>query len=474
MPWRDEVNDRSLPQSLLNFGVDSLPDAVLVADAGTGRIVEANAAAGELFNCRESALIGRHQLDLHPGDPDEDYAEAFERATEGNRVNRLTNGQPLYIETHDGRRVPVEINIQRVETDDGVFILGVFRETTEQLHRERRLEATTSRLETLLDALPVPATVLDTDGTIQRWNRAAETTFGYDSDAVVGQRYPLFVEDEEFERVFERVLEDGILDGYETHHRARDGSRIPVELSARAVSQNDRFSGIVGTAIDLSDRQQREQQLDVLHRVLRHDLRNKLAIIRGWTRRLSPADPEESAAVDEIEAASDHLLGLSEQAKRIRTGLLEDTHEPGSIPITNVISLLTDQVAERDGATMRVAEAPASGSICRRGQRAVSELLANVLNQVDEAGLELAVETHDRHVVLQLTAPVPVLPAGARAFIETGEETALEHGSDLGVAKAYLMAESIGGNVAIESEAEGTLASTLVVELPRMDGLSRE
>jgi len=471
MAWSDDVDDRDrpLPESLLNLSVDSLPDAVLLADVSTRRIVEANTAAGELFNCQESNLIGRHQLDLHPPD-DEEYTEAFTRAMEGKRVNRLENGQPLYIETMDGQHIPVEITIQRLETDDGVFILGVFREITDQLHRERRLEATTSRLATLLDALPVPAAVLDTDGTIERWNRAAETTFGYDADAVVGQQYPLFVDDDELGQVIERILDGNSLDGYETHHRARDGARIPVELYAGPVYQADKFVGIVGTAIDLSNRQQREQQLEILHRVLRHNLRNELAVIRGWTRQLSADDPEQSEAIEHLEIASGRLLELSEQAKRIRTGLLEDVRDPGSIPITKTLSLLSKQVTERDGSTMQVAEEPVSGTICHRGQQAMSQLLDNVLNHVDETQLELTVETHDRHVVLQLTAPVPVLPAGARAFINTGEETALEHGNDLGVAKAYLMVESIGGNVAIRSDVENTLASTLVVELPRMDG----
>ena len=471
MAWSDDVadRDRPLPDSLLNLSVDSLPDAVLLADVDTRRIVDANTAAGELFNCQPSDLIGRHQLDLHPPD-DEDYAEAFTRAIAGERVNRLRNGQPIYIETMDGQHVPVEINIQRLETDDGVFVLGVFREIADQLSRERRLEATTSRLETLLDAVPVPAAVLDTDGTIERWNRAAESTFGYDADAVAGQQFPLFAEDGELERVIERILDGDIVEGYETHHRARDGSLVPVELYARPVYQDGTLSEIVGTAIDLSNRQQRDQQLGVLHRVLRHNLRNELAVIRGWTRQLSVDDPEQSEAIENIERASDNLLELSEQAKRIRTGLLEDVRNPGSVSVTKALSLLSKQVAERDGSTLRLVEDPTSGTICYRAQQAVSQLLDNVLNHVDETTLVLTVETYDQHVVLELTAPVSVLPAGARAFINTGEETTLEHGNDLGVAKAYLMVESIGGNVTVESDVEDTLGSTLVVELPRMDG----
>jgi hypothetical protein len=97
-------------------------------------------------------------------------------------------------------------------------------------------------------------------------------------------------------------------------------------------------------------------------------------------------------------------------------------------------------------------------------------LFDNVCTHVGEETLQLSCMTHDRFLVLELTAPVSVLPAGDRSLIETGEETALEHGSGLGVAQAHLVVESVGGTVATETIVDGEPASALRIELPRARG----
>jgi PAS domain S-box-containing protein len=462
------AHDQLPPNSSLDFEIDSIPDAIVVADPNTSTIVEANTAAGDLFGCEATELIGCSRSELHPADGD--YAEPFQRALNSQRVNRLQNGEPLYIKTFDGERLPVEINAQRLETANGVRILGVFREVTDQLEREQRLKATTSRLRTLLEALPIPTAVLDSEGVIEHWNQASEVTFGYAADSVIGERYPLFIEDDEFEQLFKTVAEGGTIEGYETHLRAQDGSRVPVEVYARPVYEEETLTGIVGAAIDLSDRQQREQQLSVLYRVLRHNLRNELTAIRGWTRELASNTPEQSAAIERIETACEQLLTLTQDAKRIRTGLTDSIEDPDSIPVAEVVSLLSEKVAKRETVAMQPLEKPDTGAIPRRGARAVSLLLDEVLDWVDETTLELSVETRKQYIVLELTAVVSLLPSGVRSFINTGEETALEHGQDLTGPRAHLMITSIGGDVAIKTDAANASTSTLRVEVPRVDG----
>ena len=456
---------QSRSESVPEIDIDCIPDPVLIADANSEQIIEANEAAGELFHCRSTDLIGRHQPRLHPSGHG-DYSEAFQRATEGERVNRLSNGQPLFIETLDGQHIPVEINVRRLETSTGVFVLGIFREVTEQLERERRLDATTTRLEALLDALPVPVAVLDSDGTVERWNQQAEATFGYTHESVVGEPYPLFIEDREFNELFEQILDGGMLDGYETQHRAQDGSRVPVEMYVRPLYEDGTFSGLIGAAVDLSERRQREQQLSILHRVLRHNLRNELGLIRGWAQTL---EPEHAETVDTITAASERLLALSEEATRIRGGLKGNVQTPSSTSITETVSNLSEQVDERDTATLSVATEPEPAAICHRGRQAVSQLLESVLEHTETPAIELAVETYRQHVVLTLMAPTPVLPSGTQSFVRTGSETALSHSDDLQVAKAYLIIESLGGNVTIPADTGSVSASALRVELPRMD-----
>jgi PAS domain S-box-containing protein len=473
MSRADDNGDQNQPVRDDSFGtgLDDIPDAVLIADANTGRIVQANVAAGALFRCDPTDLIGRHQSELHPEEDRGDYREAFQRGVGGERVNRLRNGDPLFVETSGGELVPVEISVSRLERSGSEYIVGVFREVSSQLERERRLEAATSRLETLLDALPLPVAVLNTDGVVERWNRAAESTFGYAAETVVGNPYPLFVEDEEFDQLIGRVLDGGVLDGYETSHRARDGSRIPVELYARPIYEENELAGVVGTAVDLSDRQRRAQQLDVLHRVLRHNLRNRVGVVRGWAELLAAGDADPETATGEIVNASDRLLALSDQAKRIRTGITDDVQAIDPLPVGEAVSRLSALASDRDGAPkVSIAENPEVETVPRRGFEAVSELFEAVLAHCEEGPIQLLVHDCDQFQAIELHAAGSLLPSGERSLIETGGETALEHGSGLGVAQAYLVVQSIGGAVTVESREGAPPACTLRIELPRPDG----
>jgi hypothetical protein len=135
-----------------------------------------------------------------------------------------------------------------------------------------------------------------------------------------------------------------------------------------------------------------------------------------------------------------------------------------------MVSLLLETVAERETVAMQPLEKSDTGAIPRRGARAVSLLLDEVLDWVDETTLELSVETRKQYIVLELIAVVSLLPSGVRSFINTGEETALEHGQDLTGPRAHLMITSIGGDVAIKTDAANASTSTLRVEVPRVDG----
>jgi PAS domain S-box-containing protein len=453
----------------LDFSVEALPDAVVVADADTGRIVDANAAAGTLFHCHPADLVGQHQSTLHPAGRAADYAEAFQRGIDNERVNRLQNGDPVYIETADGQRKPVEINARRHTIDGQTVVIGVFREISEQLERQHQLEATKTRLETLLDALPLPVAVLDLDGTVQRWNQAAEETFGYAAEAIVGEQRSLFLDDTELTGLLDRLRDETAVSGYETVLRGCDGRRIPVELYAHPLYDDGTVSGVIGVAIDISDRQRRVQQLQVLHRLLRHNIRNQLGVIRGWAEELTSSEPAETDAAARISSASQELLEMSEEAKQIQSDLTADG-QATPIGLQTVISALRE-LASDDSPPVEIRSSMPSGTVAVPAQttRAITILGEAVLNHVDNGQLSVCVTPQDRYVIIELAGATSLLPAGERALIEHGHETALNHGDGLDIAHAHLLIQSLGGDISFDHADHDTPARTLRLELPRVD-----
>ena len=297
----------------------SIPDAVVVAEFESGEVVAANEATERLFDARPQDLIGLHHLQLHPEDDADRYREAFHRGLESNRVSHLSDGSHLHVETMSGEQKPVEINAQRLQADGKTFVLGVFRDVSEQVAKEQQLEQATVRLETLLDSTPLPVAVLDTGGRVQLWNRAAEDVFGYSPEEVVGERYPLLVNDSELDRLVERLLDGERVTDYETVQRGKDGSRIDVALYVRPLYQEGEITGFIGSGIDISDRKRRQQHLDVTHRVLRHNLRNNLSVIQGYASLISEeaaVGSSEREAADSITAAAEELAELSDHASQ--------------------------------------------------------------------------------------------------------------------------------------------------------------
>ncbi len=103
-------------------------DAVFVADAQTGYIVDLNPAACALLGMDRPDALKIHQSELHPEHERVAVREAFISAAD----------QPLVIPgfhllAKDGREIPVEISSsRRLPVSDGEIIIGIFRDIREQ------------------------------------------------------------------------------------------------------------------------------------------------------------------------------------------------------------------------------------------------------------------------------------------------------------------------------------------------------
>uniref|UniRef100_UPI002072A9FC sensor histidine kinase n=1 Tax=Salinibacter ruber TaxID=146919 RepID=UPI002072A9FC len=100
------------------------PDAIFVASAESGQVVEANQAAASLLGAPAEEIAGRHQSELHPSGEAEKYRSLFETATEeaeaeGMSFRQLEDGSQIYVETDSGERVPVEISATTVDLSGG-------------------------------------------------------------------------------------------------------------------------------------------------------------------------------------------------------------------------------------------------------------------------------------------------------------------------------------------------------------------
>ena len=172
-----------------------------------------------------------------------------------------------------------------------VSLLSFILTHSAERNRNRALKMARDSMQKLNDALAFQRAVLDgaaysiiatePDGTIRLFNRAAERMLGYSAEDVVGKATPAFLHDptevaaralvlsrdkglsvEPGFQVFVALAKQGIVDENEWTYIRKNGTRIPVQLSAtRLCDDAGRITGFLGVAYDLTDRKRAEEAL---------------------------------------------------------------------------------------------------------------------------------------------------------------------------------------------------------------------
>ncbi|MFB6085234.1 MAG: PAS domain S-box protein [Halodesulfurarchaeum sp.] len=246
--------------------VNTAPDAVLVADAETGEIIETNPAAEELVGYARDELQGRDILTLHPSAERERYEHLFrahlsEMDGDSATRSRFSDGGRIYVTTKDGSRIPVEINASVYEFQDQTLVTGIFRDISDRVDRIETLQSFKEAAETT----DVAIFWTDPDGVIQYVNPAFENQTGYAAEESVGQTPSIlnsgYHPDTFFEDLWETILNGETWESEMVNER-KNGERYAVqETIAPVVGEDDHIERFVAVAVDVTDRKRREDKL---------------------------------------------------------------------------------------------------------------------------------------------------------------------------------------------------------------------
>jgi len=234
------------------------------------------------------------------------------------------------------------------------------------------------------------------------------------------------------------------------------------------------YGGVAGRVLslrDVTDRRQHEQRLDVLNRVLRHNLRNELNVVHG-NAELLRRDVEPSGDVrrrlDRIEDTVDGVISRSEKIGQV-SRMVDQACDREFAATERVESLAETVESAHDGVTVRV-DLPEGlavvGGACL--ERAFEELLENA---AEHAGDDPTIEVRTTRcagefVEIHVADDGPGIADQERTVIEAGRETALEHGSGVGLWLVKWVVHECGGSVSFADDGEGC---TVALRLPRPD-----
>ncbi|MFB6173701.1 MAG: histidine kinase N-terminal 7TM domain-containing protein [Halobacteriales archaeon] len=269
------------------------------------------------------------------------------------------------------------------------------------------------------------------------------------------------VPEESLGRPVEEVLGGAVVEAVvagETHELDAGADRYVEATATPVTDQYDATVGYVFLLRDVTELRRREQRVSVLNRVLRHNIRNEMSVVKGNADLIArdfEGRPAELAR--SIRNSADDIVDLGEKA-RLLEEVLDDEGPPTEVDGLALAREVVDAVAaDHPEADLTVAgdHAPVTTrpTVLRMSLRAAVENAAEHGGVDAEAVVEVAPD--GAGIEITVADDGPGIPTTELEAVESDRETALEHGSGLGIWLIRWGTEQLGGSVSFDRPEEG-------------------
>ena len=231
--------------------------------------------------------------------------------------------------------------------------------------------------------------------------------------------------------------------------------------------------GTVGFLIGLYDAHRREterqlaaehdnaaelsRRLSVLNRVLRHDIRNDVNVIRGNAQLLTNDGAEVECIARTITTKADKLHELSENARHVERLLAGDDAVCERVDVVPVVQAKVVSLRDEYGFASVTTDLPDSAVVTAHPlfELAVEHLLQNAVehNDADEPAIEVEVNraevAGEEILTIRVADNGPGIPGSEREVLERGSETSMDHTNGFGLWIVKWITAASGGDTTI-------------------------
>ncbi|WP_240009218.1 PAS domain-containing protein [Halobaculum rubrum] len=456
--------------------MDEAPVGITISDPDRedNPMVYVNEGFEALTGYSESEALGRNCRFLQGEETREEPVAEMRKA--------VAEAQPVSVVLRnyrkDGSQFWNRVSIAPVRDEAGTVTsyIGFQEDVSDRKEREQDLQLFRKAVENAGHAV----FITDAEGTIKYVNPVFEERTGYTRAEAVGRTPGILnsgkQDDEFYGRMWRTILAG---DQWEAQiiNRRKSGELYHVDQMISPITNDvGEITHFVTIESDVTNRRLRKQQLEVLNRVLRHNLRNGTNVIEGNATMLRNAvdDEELQTRVEAIVERAAALSSLSDQAATVSSLFDSESPTDAVCDVTQLVTEVVDQVSDTyPDATLTTGELdPVHARADSRLKTALSELLTNAIIHNDRATPEVTVtagpsngERTGDWVEIVISDTGPGIPDNEQKTMDSGEETPLQHGTGLGLWIVYWTVSLFGGEVSLEDNSpRGT---RVVLNLPR-------
>jgi two-component system, cell cycle sensor histidine kinase and response regulator CckA len=422
-------------------------------------------------------------------------------------------GVPLKVNSHTFGALVVQTYSQNVrygERDKEIltFVARQLASAVEIKRNEQALRRSEARYRSLVQSSVYGIYRASLEGRFLDVNPALISMLGYGSAEDVLLLDPekdVFANPEEHARLVEEFRRSGRLDGIELKWKRKDGGRITVRISGRAVSSADEPADVLeAIAEDVTDRRALEdhfrqaQKMEAVGRLaggVAHDFNNLLMVIGGYAEVILSELPSDDPLYEKgkaIQQAADRATTLTRQLLAFsRKQLLELKVVDVNAIVADMERLLRPLIGENVKlATLLAPQAALTRADAGQLEQVLMNLVVNGRDAMPGGGT-LTIQTQTTVVdgnhrrVQQFIRPgnyvvLSVSDTGMGMDKETQSRifepffTTKEKGkgTGLGLSTVYGIVKQSGGYVMVQSE-KGQ-GSTFQIYLPQVDGTAED
>jgi PAS domain S-box-containing protein len=299
----------------------------------SGRILDVNGKAEELAGLKREEIIGKSFLNI--GLISTENASMLLSRLKNKLLPRSTTGFELFITRKNGEKRIIEVNSTLIRRNKmPVGVLAIVRDITARKKAEEALRESQQKFERLFRENPEAAVCLSPDFHVLDINPRFTELFTYSLEEIKGKDIDdVIVPDEKMEEA--KMLNGKAERGYvyfDTVRRRKDGSLVPVSISAAPLVVEDRLIGNVALYKDISELKSAEaavketmeklaamnEKLQVVGKLIRHDVRNKLSVVTGnvfLVKKRLADHPEVFEYLDDVDAACRQIVKIFDFAR---------------------------------------------------------------------------------------------------------------------------------------------------------------